>query len=930
MILNKGKPHLLAALLVALLPLPAPLCAADAPPPAAATAEPPGVRRVGPAELRIERASILPKMLDRPIPQGAVDVNPPWLHVNVPILDGTEKTPREAKTKTAAQQWNRRFYFKLSQDPEFKQDVVESGPKRWSFFNPFRRLATGTWYWSYGVAPAETPDRPVWNRTVLSFAISGDEFAPPIPPTADDVLAAIKKRKSGPVTVCTGDDIGHLLPTKTWPELAAQMRENCAKALANGETPVRIDVSDKEYPAYMKDGPKEVYFIGRMRSLFTVEERRVDALLRGYLLTGEAPYKTLGVQRAIELEQQRKSQHYSILGKDLALADHALYNTVPLLMVDAFYDDLPPAQQRTFLELVEGIIGGKSGGGRPDMDEFIEHVFFNQHAWQQKVQNLLMGSIILCRYQPEYEDWFKYAYEVWLYRRPALSRTDGGSMDGNGYLAVHDEPLTHSAWVLHRLTGYNFFLQKRWFGNFPKYMAYVNAAGNPGAAFCDGGDGGAEVSYLGEMLAHLCPGNPLNLWRFKSIGRRELAKFASDMDKGNKAWDMLSLWNHYKTPDVSQARPPGELAACFRDVGVAAMHTDLEDPSRNLMVNFNAAPNGSYQHVHPAQNAFGIAYGGEPLFWRTGYYNGGVEHDVLSYKCSRAHNTILAGGMVQGFDLSAYGWLPRFATGRRISYVLGDASHAYNGTYPKYEGSADGKFQGVVPITPANGFGNPGVTRFRRHLVMLRPNHVLVYDELEAERPIAWTFQLHSPNPIAQLGNAGFQGSNTHAVGRARLYCASPVAGSVTDKFFGTPVDEENKRGGSNPPQWHVAIATRDALAATRFLTVFEITPAGERIGKPVEAAAGGGGRLQLRAGDFIVTGELDAGKPSYLSVCSEDGQCALVTGQAAEHLEAGGETKTAKRKGSTMLWEKGTSGGEIFVEEADRLPDALVYGNLY
>jgi hypothetical protein len=900
------------------------------------TSLPDGVRRVSPSELVIERESIVPKMLDKPIPQGVVDVNPPWLHVYVPVVDGVENTNRERAAKTATQKWNRRFYFRLSQHPELKKDVIESGPKRWSFFNPFRRLATGRWYWTYGLAPAESPDKPVWQNAVFSFVIDGSEFAPSIPPTADEVLAAIKKRKTGPVTICTSEDIGHLLPTRTWPELAAQLRENCRKALDAGTEPVKVEILDREYPAYMKAGPKEVYFIVKMRSLFTVQERRVDALLRGYLLTGEGQYKKLGVQRAIELEQLRKNKRYSILGKEHTLAQHALYNTVPLLMVDAFYHDLPAEQQQTILKLVEGLIGGKSGGRSPDMHEMIEHVFFNQHAWQQKVQNLLMGSIILCRYKPEYEDWVKYAYEVWLYRSPALSRTDGGSVDGNGYLAVHDEPLTHSAWVLYRLTGYNFFQHKRWFANFPRYMSCVNAAGNPGPAFCDGGDGGAEVSYLGEMLAYLCPDIPFSCWRFKSIGRRELQKFASDMNKGNRAWDMLSLWNHRQRPDLAHVQPPAEMAACFRDVGIAVMHTNLTDPSRNLMVNFNSAPAGSYQHVHPAQNAFGIAYGGEPLFWRTGYYNGGQIHDAVSYKASRAHNTIMADGLMQGFDLGAYGWLPRFVTGNRLSYAMGDASHASNGMFPKYgidnpdKPLEPGFIQLGVPITRENGFGKPGVTRFRRHMAMLRPSRLLIYDELEAKQPVTWTFMLHSLKPIRQLGNDWFAGANEHAAGHVRLFCKEPVVGSVTDQFFGIPVDDENKRGGQNPPNWHVSISTSNKLAATRFLTVIEIVPGKKLDDQPTKPEAEGTGRVQLRLGDFTVRAELDPGKPSYLEVHDKTRTCALVTGQATCEISLGDQRRAATFAGSTMLWEHCANQREIFLEETDQLPDVLRYGNRY
>lgn len=889
---------------------------------------PDGVRRVSRSELRIERDYIGEPNLPQPVPQGLVDANPPWLHVQVPL----------PATKAAArrEQWNRRFYFKLSQDPKLATNVIQSGPKRWSFFSPYQPLARGTWYWTYGVAPADKPEAPVWAKEVCSFTIDERAFTPPVPPTADEALAAIKRCKAGPVAICRSDDIGKILPEKEWPELAAQMRRDAEKALADGQRPVKVEMSDKDYPEHLGKNPKDAYFLIKMRALFTAEERRTDALLRGYLLTGDERYKKLGVQRAIELENERLNKKYSIFGKEIPLSRNAFYNSVPMLMLDAFYGDLPPAQRETFEKLALSLMD-KHGYGQPHLHEMLEHAHFNQHRWQGDIKNLLVGSAVLSRHRPEMEDWFRYAYELWLYRAPALSRTDGGSMDGNGYLAVHDEPLTCVNWMLHRLTGYNYFRSKRWYASFPTYMSYVNVVGNPGAPYCDGGDGGpGGVPYLTEMLARMCPENPANLWRMKSLGQRDAKEFSSDLVKGYRAMDLLLAWRAFKAPDVSNAKPPAQLAAAFGDVGIAAMHTDLQDPARNLMVNFSSAPTGSFQHLHPAQNAFCIAYGGQPLFWRSGYYNGGQAHDAMSYKASRAHNTILADGCMQGFDLGAYGWIPRFVTGSRISYVLGDASHAYNGMFPKY-GIADpdeplekGKTGLGVPITREGGFGKPGVTRFRRHVVMLRPSHVLVYDELEAERPITWTFMLHSLSPIKQLGNDSFVGANDHAAGSARLFCDKPVAGSVTDQFFAPPVDEKNKRGGQNPPNWHVSIATADKRATTRFLTVIEVAP-GKKLGDaPAPPEAQGAGRVRLRLGDYTVIAELDPAKPSFLDIHDQAGTCALVSGQAAQSITLGNQERAAKCPGSTLLWEKALGAEEIFREEVDRLPDVLRFGNRY
>ncbi len=51
------------------------------------------------------------------------------------------------------------------------------------------------------------------------------------------------------------------------------MKEDARKALKNGERPVEIEISDKDYPSYMGKNPKEVYFTIKMRALFTAEER---------------------------------------------------------------------------------------------------------------------------------------------------------------------------------------------------------------------------------------------------------------------------------------------------------------------------------------------------------------------------------------------------------------------------------------------------------------------------------------------------------------------------------------------------------------------------------------------------------------------------------------------------------------------------------
>lgn len=875
---------------------------------------PEGVIRVSPSELKIDRPSITPGWIPKPLPQGEVDLNPPWLHVSVPVLDGNEATNPERKAKREAQKWKRRYYFKLSQDPTFTKGVLQSEPKRWSFFNPYRKLPVGTWYWTYGVARAETPDKPVWSKETYSFIITGREYSPEIPPSPEQFLAAIKKRTTGPITTCFQEDIGNLLPTQTDPELAKQMLADCEKAY--------VGLSKQDPPS---TGPRDM-----------VEWRRVHTIVCGYIFTGDQKYKDLALKY---LSSSGKADP-PVRGELNALRRPEGYKGLPggFLPLDMFYNELSRVDRLKYAQHFYSLCD--EGSDSPDMHEAIEHQLYDNHGWQGRIPGLIKGSVILCRYDSRFDDWVKYGYELYLYRAPAFSRTDGGSSEGNGYLGVHDDPLTDIPWLIYRLTGYNLYQNKLWFQNFARYMAMSNPAGNPGISFEDAGvDGGSDMQYLTEALAYMRPDNPWNLWQHRSMGRRDNRYFSADLAKGSKALDLLAIWRKFPKPDTSkmQSQAPREKAAAFGDVGLVCMHTDLTQATNNLMLSFRAGPYGSEGHTHPAQNAFTVAYGGQELFWRTGYYNGGGMHNIYSYKSSQAHNTIAANGMMQGFSQSAFAWIARFANGERISYALGDASNAYNGKHHYFTIPYDPDLKSTnkveqrrnwVEATAENGFGNPGVKRFRRHMVMLRPHHILIYDELEAATPIPWTFQLHSKMEMTQLSDSAFKTANEHALGGAQLFCASPVKGALTDQFVRAAVDEENKRKGQNPPNWHATITTKEPLKATRFLTVISVSPQKGLSDVPAPLLARTTDRTQVEVGDYAVTVELDPSKPSYLEVHDRASTCALVTGQASQQITVGGKQRIAQAPGSTLLWESQTPRGEVFIEKVDQMPDVLRYGN--
>ena len=111
---------------------------------------------------------------------------------------------------------------------------------------------------------------------------------------------------------------------------------------------------------------------------------------------------------------------------------------------------------------------------------------------------------------------------------------------------------------------------------------------------------------------------------------------------------------------------------------------------------------------------------------------------------------------------------------------------------------------------------------------------------------------------------------------------------------------------------------------------MIEVVPGAKLADKPTQIAAEGDGRRTMRLGDYLVTVELDPGKPSLLEVYDRAGTCALVTGRASAEIRLAAATRTARLPGSTLLWEKIPGEAEEFHEEVDQLPPALLHGNRF
>jgi hypothetical protein len=267
----------------------------------------------------------------------------------------------------------------------------------------------------------------------------------------------------------------------------------------------------------------------------------------------------------------------------------------------------------------------------------------------------------------------------------------------------------------------------------------------------------------------------------------------------------------------------------FADVGVVAMHEDLTKANTTLSSYLFSSPFGSSGHGHASQNAFTINYKGKVLFGGTGYYsNFSDKHNLLDYRSSKAYNTILADSLNQKIGEEGYGWIPRAISGQRIQYALGDASNAYGNIKSDFWLNRFKQIN-VVP-NKANGYGESGVTLYRRHMLQLEGGYIVLYDELEAKTPVKWTTQFHCPYYTIEGQNSANAKQQNFIVKtdlgnvNASIFANSPLKMAVHHQFYEAAVNWNkvtNDEGQIKDfkDQWHAGI-TSEARQKFRYLTI--------------------------------------------------------------------------------------------------------------
>jgi len=753
-----------------------------------------------------------------------------------------------------------RYAVRLAQDPQFPPgQTIGAEGLRWAMFNAHQKLAPGTWHWQVGTSsPAESPPR--WSA-VFRFQV-GAQARPFVTPPAERMLAACPA--AHPRALAAADQLPELrrrLAALQVIETYARQADRCVKA--------RLPDLHKAQPKQEGDDAYQRKNFAKWASkAFAGDLAEAAAWLApAYLATGQRRYAEALIERGLFIAELDPAGVTAPAVSDFA--DGSCMR-VMALAYDTCYDLLSPAQRAKLCAAMQA----RAGRFYAHAENRLETKLASAHIWQHILMEFTEVALAARGDLPDADRWLAYVYELWLNRFPVLGGDDGGWAEGISYFGTNSETLLFLPGLWGRLTGVSFF-DHPWYRQAPYFHLYVWPPGSASDGFGDGAerddpprpDRGVLFAALAGQL-----GNPHARW----YADRVLA------DKPAVPAGPLLTWRGLTLPAVEHPapRPPTDLplARAFRDVGIVSMHTDLTDVTRDLMIGFRSSSYGAYNHAHACQNAFNLNFGGRRLFANSGYYIAyGDEHFRGWYTHTRGHNCVLIDGQGQAGSVAGYGSVERFLTGREISYCLGDASHAY---------------------------GDAGLTRFRRHLALLRPNVVVVYDELAADHPAQWSWLLHSPHTLVAAGPQITVQTPT-ADARASVFGSTPLHISIDDRFDPPAVNWRGKKAAQEvidyPNQWHATAQPAARCPRMRYLAALQIAAPGELAPPPVERD----GRGRLEVGPWRISAEVDATRPASLLIERVDGQAAL----AADHppFAVGGRSYECPPAGAVLI----EAGGE-------------------
>ncbi|MDN5287181.1 MAG: heparinase [Mucilaginibacter sp.] len=869
----------------------------------------------GTAQIRLTAEKLHARVREWPYPANGITVpdNHPallWPGTNgKKMIQPMESGSDDAESNVISQML---YKVMLANEKDFKGELISSNEQRWAMFPLHQALHAGHWYWKYAYS-VNGNGKWTWSNTydfVVAANANNEKVAPPV-----DVML---KRNDGPhPRLWNMSQIGEAFYRNNLQNPEAKkfiaFAERILKEPLPSEKPMRVIDTTGKAPL------EKSKIIERMYHGFgDAVGTPIHNLCIAYQLTKD--------QRFIQGAQQRAMIVAKMNPDGLATRDDFTSGAV-LEAMGWFYDAGYAFLNQKEKELLKKAITIRARRVYEHLPNRFELHVCDNHVWQITMRNLAIGTVAVVNEVPEAKEWLTYMYEVWTARFPILGTTDGGWHEGNGYFRVNFKSFIYLSQMFDDFSGVDYF-SLPWMQDLPYYMLYTYPPNSMSTAI---GDMWENLPNMVKMQAWFADAltfrmnNPYLNWYVAQIKKDD-----PDYFKGTDDLLLFRLLN-YNPNRALPSKSPDELPKTrkFADVGVVAMQQDLMHADKSLSSYLFSSPFGSSGHGHASQNAFTVNFKGKTIFGGSGYYsNFSDRHNLLYYRTSRAYCTILADSLGQKLGEEGYGWIPRTISGNHIQYALGDASNAYGDI--KSDFWLDRFRQiGVVP-DKSNGYGESGVKLYRRHMLQLDGGFIVLYDELEADKPVKWTTQLHTPyykivgESTKNSNQQNFTVENDLGSITASVFSGSPLTMTIHNQFAEPAVNwakvtDDEGQIKVFKDQWHAGITSLPAQKF-RFLTILQI-----KDGKPeaVVRLTDQNGIAHFKAGAWDIQAQLDGKHTAALqvinskigSVFNYGDQAVTLTGKGYQHHVPG----------SSMLLE--IIGGKMNRQEAvDEIPNVAKF----
>ncbi|MGH9672242.1 MAG: DUF4962 domain-containing protein [Bryobacteraceae bacterium] len=655
----------------------------------------------------------------------------------------------------------------------------------WSVYTHNAALKPGEWYWRYRIVAAEGGESP-WSRA-RRFRVP--ESAAVFPqPTMEQLRRSVSE---GRPRLFVGDrDMPRL---REWAKgggraAAERLRARADELLAANPTPepsVRANARDPK--------TNQFWWPNREQAIRALQEAEILSLT--WLLTGEDKYGARAREFVLKLAAWDPDGP-----TNFALNCEA---AKPMLhRLARAYDWAWPLFSEAERARIRAVMLRRAGDAwkSGEVREGVGHLNqpYGSHA-NRTWHKLAEYAIATLGETPESEKILRYAVTKFFAAYPVWSDEDGGWHEGLSYFGGY---LSKAAWWMHiapQALGIDGF-KNPFFAHFGDYPMYSAPPGSPDLGL---GDLAFRTPSAGWSFFHYyvgATGNPYWAWWAD----------AWKIPPASGEPVMAFLWSG--SPALTPKAPADlPVSKVFHGTGVAMLNTTLLSAADNVQIRFKASPMGRWSHGHDPHNSFTLNAYGAALLVNNVYrdlYGTPFHRDWVW--STRAQNAVLVNGEGQkahSADLGGRILKSDFQDG--MDYLAGDATASYEGR----------------------------LTRAHRHVFFLKPDVIVIADDLRAPSPSTFQWMLH--------GQKAFDVDE----GAQRLVLDRGSAGVVVDYSAAAPLKMRQWTGYNPEPdhrylasikspgipaQWHIEAASATPSPEAWTFTVLRVYRAGRRPQSPV------------------------------------------------------------------------------------------------